>query len=82
MDQLSRLTAREKANGRPVTWRKLTKRATCDECLAVTHENYAQALIDGDTKIGYGRIIRTVDGADLYLCWRHADAWKARDRDE
>lgn len=79
MNQLSHLTSRETAGDRPVSWRKLNKRATCDECLAVAHETPNHT---GNTLIAYGRTIRTVAGADLYLCWPHAEAWKARDRGE
>lgn len=77
VEPLSHLTSREAAHGSLVNWRKITQRMRCDECLAIQHEHQGQSVM-----IAPARIMRTANNASLYLCWVHADAWKARDRDE
>lgn len=75
---LSQLTAREAAGAERVHWRKLSRHGvTCDECLALQYETKGASTFHGPA-----RIERACKGASLWLCWTHAELWKARDRGE
>jgi hypothetical protein len=80
--ELSNLTRREAAGtgttALPVHWRKLNRHGmTCDECLALQYETKGKSNFHGPA-----RIERVCNAASLYLCWTHAELWKARDRGE
>ena len=73
---LSHITSREATHGAPVQWRKLMRHnVTCDECLALQYETKGRSTFHGPA-----RIERHHKGTMLYLCWTHAELWKARDR--
>ncbi len=79
---LSNLTIREAAGtgptALPVHWRKINRHGlTCDECLALQYGSRGKSTFHGPA-----RIERVCNAASLYLCWTHAELWKARDRGE
>ena len=63
-------------SAKAVTWRQLNRRELCDECIARQHET------NGATLRSPARTIRLADDhvLRLYLCFTHAELWKAIDR--
>ena len=65
------------SDGTPVRWMRLRlkNRVPCDECIIILHENHGVGPYADPA-----RWKRSQGSRVLYLCHRHAEAWKKDDK--